>query len=143
MQHKNFIVQQKDIPDCIRVRWYWRVHHSQERRNLKTAGKPQRASSKTRQYSIYRLHLMGDYFVFPLSFTHHDIFSVFSVVNAFFGKRSEQHIVPITYSCNDTLMDETSPNAPEYRQVLLNTPAGFPGKCPLRRYHSTCWHRTM
>lgn len=54
---------------------------------LKTAAKPQRAQrtgSKTRVPNIYRIHLLGDYSVFPSSFKYNDFFSVFSVVNSFF-----------------------------------------------------------
>jgi len=43
-----------------------------------------RIGSIARLHSIYGIHLLGDYYVFPFSSKYHDVFSAFSVVNAFF-----------------------------------------------------------
>jgi len=61
--------------------------HSREEINLKTAVKPQRAQRTGRKAKInstYRIHLLGDYSMFPFPVKYNDVFSVSSVVNAFF-----------------------------------------------------------
>ena len=55
--------------------------------NLKTAVKPQRAQrigSKAGVHSMYKIHLLGDYSVFPFLCKYHDVFSVFSLRSAYF-----------------------------------------------------------
>ena len=72
------------------------IRHSHDEINLKTAVKPQpkvgaskrehqRTGRKAKINSIYRIHLLGDYSMFPFPVKYNDVFSVSSVVNVFFG----------------------------------------------------------